>query len=54
MYHALYELLAKLPRDTLVYPGHEYTVTNLKVIGCMAIHFKAVTHLHISLVCTDC
>jgi hydroxyacylglutathione hydrolase len=35
MYHALYEILAKLPEDTLVYPGHEYTVNNLKVIKCI-------------------
>ena len=29
MYHALHEVLAKLPRDTLVYCGHEYTRSNL-------------------------
>jgi glyoxylase-like metal-dependent hydrolase (beta-lactamase superfamily II) len=44
MYHALYELLATLPRDTLVYPGHEYTVTNLKVIGFMMTHFKTLIY----------
>lgn len=29
MYHALIEVASKLPDDTLVYPGHEYTVQNL-------------------------
>ncbi|KAJ7386289.1 hypothetical protein OS493_010695 [Desmophyllum pertusum] len=30
MYKALIEILGKLPHDTLVYCGHEYTVNNLK------------------------
>ena len=30
MYPALYEKLAKLPSDTLVYCGHEYTLSNYK------------------------
>ncbi|XP_027043429.1 hydroxyacylglutathione hydrolase, mitochondrial-like isoform X1 [Pocillopora damicornis] len=30
MYRALIEILGKLPADTLVYCGHEYTVNNLK------------------------
>ncbi|VDO75153.1 unnamed protein product [Heligmosomoides polygyrus] len=30
MHHNLNEILAKLPDDTLVYPGHEYTYSNLK------------------------
>lgn len=30
MHHALNEVLAKLPGDTEVYNGHEYTVSNLK------------------------
>jgi len=30
MYHALYEVAAKLPHNTLVYCGHEYTVKNLQ------------------------
>lgn len=30
MYHSLLEVLGKLPPDTLVYCGHEYTVGNLR------------------------
>jgi hydroxyacylglutathione hydrolase len=30
MHHALNEVLAKLPDDTKVYPGHEYTKGNVK------------------------
>jgi len=30
MYHALCEVCAQLPSDTLVYCGHEYTVKNLR------------------------
>lgn len=30
MYHALIQVLSKLPTDTKVYCGHEYTVQNLK------------------------
>ncbi|KJH47899.1 hydroxyacylglutathione hydrolase [Dictyocaulus viviparus] len=30
MHHNLNEVLAKLPDDTYVYPGHEYTLSNLK------------------------
>ncbi|VDM57954.1 unnamed protein product [Angiostrongylus costaricensis] len=30
MHHNLNEILAKLPNDTYVYPGHEYTYSNLK------------------------
>ncbi|PIO55107.1 putative hydroxyacylglutathione hydrolase [Teladorsagia circumcincta] len=30
MHRNLNEVLAKLPDDTLVYPGHEYTYSNLK------------------------
>ncbi|EGC35877.1 hypothetical protein DICPUDRAFT_151708 [Dictyostelium purpureum] len=30
MYHALYEIIGKLPEETLVYVGHEYTLNNLK------------------------
>jgi len=30
MYHALLEVIAKLPSDTLLYVGHEYTVKNLQ------------------------
>jgi hydroxyacylglutathione hydrolase len=29
MYHALYEVIGKLPDDTLIYCGHEYTENNL-------------------------
>jgi hydroxyacylglutathione hydrolase len=30
MHHALNEVLAKLPDDTRVYPGHEYTKGNVR------------------------
>jgi hydroxyacylglutathione hydrolase len=30
MHRALYEVLGALPEDTLVYVGHEYTVSNLR------------------------
>ena len=30
MNHALNDVLAKLPKDTLVYCGHEYTLSNLR------------------------
>lgn len=30
MYPSLYEKLAKLPADTLIYCGHEYTLSNYK------------------------
>ena len=30
MYKALIEILTKLPENTKVYNGHEYTVNNLK------------------------
>ncbi|KAG0240848.1 hypothetical protein BGW41_006603 [Actinomortierella wolfii] len=30
MHHSLLGVLAKLPADTKVYPGHEYTLANLK------------------------
>ncbi|CAH0483101.1 unnamed protein product [Peronospora belbahrii] len=30
MYRALYEVIATLPRDTKVYCGHEYTMSNLR------------------------
>lgn len=30
MHNALYKVLGGLPKDTLVYVGHEYTVSNLK------------------------
>mmetsp|Transcript_14172 Transcript_14172/g.23625 ORF Transcript_14172/g.23625 Transcript_14172/m.23625 type:complete len:110 (+) Transcript_14172:609-938(+) len=30
MYHALYEVIGSLPAETLIYCGHEYTVSNLK------------------------
>jgi len=30
LYHALYEVLGKLPPETVVYCGHEYTVANMK------------------------
>jgi hydroxyacylglutathione hydrolase len=30
MYHALIEVLGKMPQDTLIYCGHEYTEKNLE------------------------
>ncbi|KAH9144362.1 hypothetical protein AeRB84_011685 [Aphanomyces euteiches] len=30
MYHALYEVLLRLPKETKVYCGHEYTMSNLR------------------------
>lgn len=30
MYHALYEVILTLPKDTKVYCGHEYTMANLR------------------------
>lgn len=30
MYHALIEVVAKLPKQTQVFCGHEYTVKNLE------------------------
>ncbi|KAF0694358.1 Aste57867_14769 [Aphanomyces stellatus] len=30
MYHALYEVLLRLPKETKVYCGHEYTMANLR------------------------
>jgi len=38
MYHALVDVLGGLPVDTLVYCGHEYTVTNLKYVHVL-YHF---------------
>lgn len=32
MHHALNEVLASLPDDTKVYPGHEYTKSNVKFL----------------------
>jgi len=32
VYHVLYNILGRLPRDTRIYCGHEYTLENLEVI----------------------
>lgn len=34
MYHALIEVLGKLPADTEVYCGHEYTEVQVNFRGC--------------------
>ena len=33
MYHSLTQVLAKLPEDTLLYPGHNYAVKEVSTIG---------------------
>ncbi|EFA75013.1 hydroxyacylglutathione hydrolase [Heterostelium album PN500] len=40
MYHALYEVIGKLPNDTLVYCGHEYTYKNLLFAKTLEPHNK--------------
>jgi len=32
VYHVLYNILGRLPKDTRIYCGHEYTLDNLEVI----------------------
>ena len=43
MYHSLVEVLAKLPPETKVYCGHEYTVTNLKFAATVEPSNRAVS-----------
>ncbi|KAI9853574.1 MAG: Cytoplasmic glyoxalase II [Vezdaea acicularis] len=42
MHHALNEVLAELPGDTKVYPGHEYTKTNFLFATTILPHSAAV------------
>ena len=43
MYQALVETLAKLPTNTRVYCGHEYTVTNLKFAATVEPSNQAIS-----------
>eukprot|EP00884_Botryococcus_braunii_P012145 jgi/Botrbrau1/20931/Bobra.0135s0061.3 len=43
MYHSLMEVLAKLPPDTKVYCGHEYTVANLEFCLTQGMATKPLT-----------
>ncbi|HEY6331712.1 MAG TPA: MBL fold metallo-hydrolase [Blastocatellia bacterium] len=38
MYHSLTQVLAKLPDDTIVYPGHNYAATTKSTIGEQKAH----------------
>jgi glyoxylase-like metal-dependent hydrolase (beta-lactamase superfamily II) len=33
MYHSLTQVLAKLPEDTLLFPGHNYAAKEVSTIG---------------------
>ncbi len=46
MNKALNEILASLPDDTKVYPGHEYTKSNVKFLEKIDGGNDAVKHLH--------
>jgi hydroxyacylglutathione hydrolase len=44
MYSALCEVLSSLPHDTLVFCGHEYTVSNLRFAAHVEPHNAAVSN----------